>query len=628
MCGISGLIVSPNSNQNISVRLKSMAELLEHRGPDNMGFWIHENVGFAHNRLSLLDLSSGANQPFVNSRFAMVFNGEIYNYIELRAYLVNNFHIDFITKSDTEVLFQLIIYVGIEKALPMLKGMFAFSFFDKETSKMYIVRDRFGIKPIFYSVSNNEFIFASEYKAISFTKEGYLPAKHLLIQSLSGVYETQRHISPFDEIAQLEPGNFLTIDTKTFAFNKQKWFDLSQLVNENQFKKRQNSNSAEIVEEFDILFRNSVKSMSIADAPMGVFVSGGIDSSLCASVSREFASLKLFSANVVGKFSEIYAANELANFLNVKLEQVDYNRQEYARLIVDCTWHYEAPILLFVNSLPFSSIAKIAKEQNIKAVLTGENADELFLGYPRLLTKRYDKLLLLPYNIFDSIYKKIPSLSKYLDIGKVDINSEILTNHSTGYEEKGLVDEFKRSIKFLRSDPEEYRCSELTAFFMIRHLHSLLWRNDRIGMMHSIESRFPFLDEDLIEFGINLPAKFKIAYSNRIGNWKHPFLVDKAVVRKASQKYLPKSLYQRNKHGFPVDSHDGKAITVENGFFMNGFWQAEWKISDTNMLTLLDEIDSKMKIKLSSVEIWGRLFVLKQSKTVIQNDVLKWFKFF
>jgi asparagine synthase (glutamine-hydrolysing) len=509
----------------------------------------------------------------------------------------------------------------------MLKGMFAFSFFDKETSKMYIVRDRFGIKPIFYSVSNNEFIFASEYKAISFTKEGYLPAKHFLIQSLSGVYETQRHISPFDEIAQLEPGNFLTIDTKTFALNKQKWFDLSQLVNENQFKKRQNSNSAEIVEEFDVLFRNSVESMSIADAPIGVFVSGGIDSSLCASVSREFANLKLFSANVVGKYSEIDAANELANFLNVKLEQADYNKTDYARLIVDCTWNYEAPIILFVNSLPFSKVAAKAKEHNIKAVLTGENSDELFLGYPRSLTKRYDNLFMLPYNILDTAYKQIPLLAKYLNIGKIDFDKEILISHSTGYAENGLIVEFKQSIDFLKENIEEYRCSELTASLMTRHLHSLLWRNDRIGMMHSIESRFPFLDEDLVEFGINLPAKFKIAYSNRVGNWKHPFLIDKAVVRKASQKYLPKSLYQRNKQGFPVDSHDGKAVIVSNDFFMNGFWQNEWKIKDSNMAILLKEINPRLKIKLSSVEIWGRLFVLKQSKKEVHKAVQNSFSF-
>jgi asparagine synthase (glutamine-hydrolysing) len=627
MCGIAGIITLPQKGIKIEEKLNAMANLISHRGPDNKSIWYDGHIGFAHTRLSLLDLSSNANQPFYNSNYVLVYNGEIYNYSELRIYLIEKFKLTFKTNSDTEVLFQLLIHVSLEKSLLMLKGMFAFSFFDKANRKLYVVRDRFGIKPLFYSISNNEFLFASEYKAISFTNDGYSTAKHFLIQALSGVYETQRHISPLEGISQLEPGYFLTIDTNTLALKKQKWFILSQLVNETQFNKRQKSKFDEIVEEFDVLFRNSVKSMCMADAPMGVFVSGGIDSSLCASVSREFADLKLFSANVVGKYSEISAANELANFLNVKLEQADYNKEDYARLIVDCTWNYEAPILLFVNSLPFSSVAKIAREQNIKAVLTGENSDELFLGYPRLLTKRYDNLLLLPYNIFDAFYKKIPTLSKYLEFGKVDIDSEILTNHSTGYEEKGLANEFKRSIEFLRSDPEEYRCSELTAFFMTRHLHSLLWRNDRIGMMHSIESRFPFLDEDLVEFGINLPAKFKIAYSNRIGNWKHPFLVDKAVVRKASQKYLPKSLYQRNKKGFPVDSHDGKTITVGNGFFINGFWQTEWKISDTNMMALLDEIDPKVKIKLSSVEIWGRLFVLKQTKNVIQKEVVKWFKF-
>jgi asparagine synthase (glutamine-hydrolysing) len=625
MCGISGIIRRNSNFEEIHTIVQEMANALSHRGPDYLGVWNNDEIGFGHNRLSLLDLSENANQPFKNERYILVFNGEIYNYNELKANYFKAEEIKFRTTSDTEVLFNMLIKYGIDETLPKLKGMFAFSFYDLIKKKLFIVRDRFGIKPIFYTNKNNSFAFASEYKAIYNLFEDAKPEKALLIHSFSGVYETQRHLSPIEDVYQLEPGNYLEINAETLSISEKKWFSLNEYIVEADFNRRMRSSPMEINLEFDNLFQNSISSMCISDAPMGVFVSGGVDSSLVAAVSNNFSKLDLLTANVKGKFSELNAAQNLANYLGLNLHKVDFGNEDYSNLIVDCTWSYEAPIVLFVNSLPFSKVSKLAREMQIKAVLTGENSDELFLGYPRLLTKRYDNFLLFPYNILNKIYKKIPQLSKYLALDSQRFTHDILNNHITGYREKSYLNEYEMGFKFLEGNDEEYRCALLTGNLMNRHLHSLLWRNDRIGMMHSIESRFPFLDENLVKFGINLPAKYKIGKSMRMGNWKHPFLIDKAIVRNNSSKYLPNELFRRNKQGFPVDSHDGKTIIVNDSFFINGFWQNEWKLTNKNFSELLAEMDPKLKIKLSSVEIWGKLFVLNQPKLKVQQDVFESF---
>ena len=409
MCGIAGIINS--SKTPIDARqLEEISNIMQHRGPDAQGFYINENVGFAHNRLSLLDLSNNANQPFKNENYALVFNGEIYNWQSLRAELESTGAI-FTTTSDTEVLFKGLTIWGVENTINKLKGMFAFVWHNIKENTVYLVRDRVGIKPLFYANINNQFLFASEIKALCANLGMDDLNMHYLSQAYYGVYETQRHISPFKQIKQLEPGHMLVCNTQTLEINDHQWFGLENWANETEYKRRENLSADEICDEFSDLFGKSVNSMAIADAPMGSFVSGGLDSSVVSATSKEFANLELFTANVVGKYSEFEAATKLANHLNTNLNEYKYLPEYFIRDIVDATYHHDAPITLFTNSVAFSGVAKLARDKQVKAVLTGEGADELFLGYPQLLTQRYDKALQTPYSLINAIYKKIPGLS-------------------------------------------------------------------------------------------------------------------------------------------------------------------------------------------------------------------------
>jgi asparagine synthase (glutamine-hydrolysing) len=624
MCGIAGIINS--SKTPIDARqLEEISDFMQHRGPDAQGFFTHQNVGLAHNRLSLLDLSTNANQPFKNDTHALVFNGEIYNWKDLRSeleYAGSKFY----TNSDTEVLFIALTVWGLDYTLSQLKGMFAFAWYELQENKITLVRDRVGIKPLFYANIQNQFLFASEIKALCSDLGMYDLNMHYLAQAYYGVYETQRHISPFKQIQQLEPGHYLQINTETLEITDKQWFGLADWANETDFRRRENLSQNEIRDEFAHLFKKSVDSMAVSDAPMGAFVSGGLDSSIVAATANRSDNLQLFTANVVGKYSEFQAAQKLANHINTPLNEYKYLPEYFIRDIVDATYQHDTPITLFTNSVAFSGVAKLAREKNVKAVLTGEGADEIFLGYPQLLTRKLDNLIQSPYNLINGIYKKIPGLSSYLKINTVDMQKEVIQQHLNGYREKTADAEALNAYQFLNSQKEDLRCQKITVNMIHRHLHSLLWRNDRMGMMHSIESRFPFLDEEVLKFGLNLPAKFKIGRTNSIYNWKHPFMMDKAVARNYASTILPKSLALKKKFGFGVHGHAKAELKVDINFFRNGFWQQACNMSNNALELMYKECSPKLIAKLSSVEIWGSLFVNKQNPDQVKERVNANFK--
>ena len=624
MCGIAGIVTKANLTVD-QHQLKSISDVMQHRGPDSQGFFTHQNVGLAHNRLSLLDLSSNGNQPFKNETHALIFNGEIYNWKELRCELEYG-GAKFTTNSDTEVLFVALQIWGLEYTLKQLKGMFAFAWYNIQENQLFLVRDRLGIKPLFYAFIEGQFSFASEIKALCKDLGMFDLNMHYLAQAYYGVYETQRHISPFKQIKQLEPGHILTINTQTLDINDTQWFGIEEWADENEYNRRQNLSSNDIREEFTELFKKSVKSMSIADAPMGTFVSGGLDSSIVAATSKEYAELELFTANVTGKFSEFEAATKLANHLNTPLNEYKYLPEYFIRDIVDTTYHYDTPITLFTNSVAFSGVAKLAREKQVKAVLTGEGADELLLGYPQNLTHKLDNLIEAPYNLINAIYKKIPGLSSYLKINAIDMQKEVVQQHLNGYKERAADQNAMAAFHFLSKQKENYRCQQVSINMLHRHLHSLLWRNDRMGMMYSIESRFPFLDEDVLKFGVNLPAKFKIGRTNSIYNWKHPFMMDKAVARNYGSQILPKELAHKKKFGFGVQAHANAELKVDKAFFQNGFWQNACGMNQAALDLMFKECSPKLIAKLSSVEIWGSLFVDKQTADQVKARVEANFK--
>ncbi|MBI87306.1 MAG: asparagine synthase (glutamine-hydrolyzing) [Candidatus Marinimicrobia bacterium] len=617
MCGIAGFFNSEKRELSKNI-LFNFSKTLDHRGPDNSGIYYNKYVGLSHNRLSIIDLSDNGNQPITDGENWLVYNGEIYNYKQLKEDLIKK-SFTFSSNSDSEVLFKAIKHYGIASTLNKLEGMFAFAFYNSKSKLIILARDEFGIKPLFYTIRNNTLYFASELKAL--VKELKFEIDQFrTIYSVFGIAEKSRYETIFKDLYHLPPGTFLTFSKN--GLKSIKYFNVSDLIDEKKYNQRKKANFYENLEEFHHLFDKSVRMMLMSDAPMGAFVSGGIDSSLISSYAVKYSKkgFKLFTANVQGKYSEYEDAKLLSKYLDKPLYDYPYKPEFFIRDLAKVTWYYESPLLVHNNAIPFSNIAGIAKDNKVKAVLTGEGADEMFMGYPEFLTRSYDYFIKSPYRLLDSLYGLNPSLNKYIKGGASSGMEAMIEKASQNFTRDLLRNEGLDKLSFL---PTKIRQKHYSSIQMLNErLISLLWRNDRMGMMNSIESRFPFLSSELIEFAINLPMNNKIGYINKFYNYKHPFMIDKKIIRYSAQKILPKKLVYKSKKGFP--SHGLSDIKVKSDFFFDGF------ISDLLRLHKPDQLDFFTKnfnnyhiSKFAALEIWGKLFIRNESIQKVQSNIDK-----
>lgn len=615
MCGIAGMYKLGEGQASLET-VKKIGLTMTHRGPDNFGFELRGKVALAHNRLSFLDLSDAANQPFSNERYSLVYNGEIYNFQQIRGRLEQKYGITFGTTSDTEVLFQSLIHDGIDECLAQIEGMFAFAFYDEVEESLWLARDRMGIKPLYYYQKNDGFYWASEIKALVKTL-GLRPDPIRTLFSANNMAEKSTEYTLFKGLRSLKPGSYLRFDSagqpkETIYYDVINEFDLDYYNHLN----RQSAN--QILDTFDKMFSDSVQKMLISDVPVGAFVSGGIDSSMISAVASKFnTDIKLFTANVVGKYSEYPDVERLSKHINKEVFAYRFEPQMMLRDWADVTYSYDCPIVIHVNSIPFSNVARLARDSNVKAVLTGEGADELFLGYPRLLTQRYDAIAAFPVNAVKSLYNLYPSLRSYLFPTNGNTPVSFINKLVQGFEFQQLHDQANEKLHSLG---EQQRKEQYMTINMIReHLVTLLHRNDRMGMMSSIEARFPFLDEAIVKFAVNLPSKFKIGRTKRFYNFKHPFLIDKWIVRKTAEKYLPQEIVRKKKVGFPMYGH--KYLHVKKNFFRDGWIAESLGLSNDVQGYFLETQDPYMISKLASVEVFGRIFGFEHSTETVKQHI-------
>ncbi len=617
MCGIAG-IFQLNGRPVPAGAAESMGRIMAHRGPDNFTVVDLPNVEIAHNRLSLIDLSAAANQPFRDADHVLAYNGEIYNYRELRKRLENEHVIEFKTTSDTEVLFYFLIHYGIECTLREIKGMFAFSFYNRHENRLFLARDRVGIKPLYYAQVNGAFCWASEVKAIAKTFE-LKPDPIKTLFSIGGIGENSSKYTLYNDILQVEPGTYLAI-VPGGEPQKNVYYRPVDDIDQARYDDLDRKPSSEVVAEFESLFDHSVRSMLISDAPVGTFLSGGVDSSLISAMAkRNYGNIKLFTANVVGRYSEFDAARSVSRHIGAEIFDYAFESEMMLRDWADVTYFYESPIIVHTNALPFANVAGITRKHGVKAVLTGEGADELFLGYPRLLTKRFDKFAAAPVSAIRSLYRLVPGLHEYLfpntKNSLTNFAYDVVRKFEPAASENGDIEKFS----FL---PEPKREEQyLTIKMLGPHLTTLLHRNDRMGMMASIEARFPFLHEDLVKFAVNLPVKYKIGRSLRWHDYKHPFLVDKWIVRKAAEKYLPRDISHKKKFGFGMYGH--KFIRIKDGFFDGGWVGENLQLDRRSQLRLLETQDPYFIGKLASVEIFGRIFANGQDRADVADHIMR-----
>lgn len=563
MCGIAGIINLDNhSIKNLEQKLAVMNKLLVHRGPDGVGYWWNERktIGFSHNRLSIIDIPTGK-QPMISpSGNAIIFNGEIYNYPELRKKLNAG---SFRTNSDTEVILKAYEKWG-ENCLDYFRGMFAFAIFDKSKNALFCARDRFGIKPFYYTLTKEgEFVFASEAKAI-------LPFLHDIETDLGALKEyfvfqfLLGDKTLFKGIKQLSPAHTLTIRNKTIRVRK--YWEVHYTLDWHHKQQYFQNKVRELLED-------SVGIHLRSDVPVGAYLSGGLDSSIVTTLARKVKNKEEFKVFTGAfekdrKYNELFYAKEVAVKNNLALYKQNITADDFIDNIEKVIYYLDYPVG-GPGSFPQFLVSRLAGKY-VKVVLGGQGGDEVFGGYARYLLAYFEQCIkgaiegTMHKGKFIVTYESIiPSLSVLNDYKPLmqefwsgglfqerdqrylrlinrannlaqEVNWKLLDSYS-------VTEKFKEIYWGENVEKESYFDS-MTHFDFKTLLPSLLQVEDRMSMAHGLESRVPILDHPLVEFAATIPSNIKFAN----GQLKH-------LLRSTFAQILPQKILQRkDKMGFPV----------------------------------------------------------------------------
>jgi asparagine synthase (glutamine-hydrolysing) len=566
MCGINGIAYPKSINRMVSPEtLVLMRDELTHRGPDDSGIFVSHNIGFGHRRLSIIDVSRG-HQPMSTSdgRLTITYNGEIFNHKEIREQLTTKGY-RFETESDTETILHAFREFGAD-CLQYFRGMFAFAIWDEQTGVLFLARDRFGIKPLFYLKSDDgSLFFASEIKAL--LKPG-LSKPELDYSSLSqrvAGYGVPGEHTMFRGIKKLLPGHYLLWRDGAIQFHE--YWRLAY-----EPKIAFNNNSAAI-DEWRSLFYHSVELRLLSDVPLGLFLSGGIDSSaICAAMADKVgAGIKTFSVGFrESHANELQFARLVAAKFHTDHNEILIDAQDCLAHLPQLVWHMDEPIG-FEASVPLYFVSKLAAD-HVKVVLTGEGCDETLGGYSRY---KHTQALLSLGRVYESVTSsslrsRIKRSIKVLPESLQKIAERTFLSRAANLDEM-YIDNFSvfpaelRSRLFSKPTHDQINdenfshtgnvhspasghgnlLDSLLSYDLETYLRDLLDKQDKMSMAASIESRVPFLDHHLMEFSARLPEHFKICRNT-----------SKWVLRQSMKGILPDEILYRKKMGFPVPYKD------------------------------------------------------------------------
>lgn len=560
MCGIAGFIDFTKNLEKPEGTLLRMIDELSHRGPDGKGIWFDETtgVGLGHRRLSIIDLSSEGNQPMVSGsgRYIISYNGEVYNYKALRKEL-QKLGKKFRSQSDTEVILSAIEIWGLENALPRFCGMFALAIFDIQLKKLFLVRDRLGIKPIYYGYVKGAFVFASELKSfLDYPEFPQTINRNALSTMIRFCYIPSPH-SIYEEIYKLPPGHVLSLDSKNNSLQLTSYWNPRSVLThaiENTF----NGTRDEAVDRLDELIRDAVNLRMISDVPLGAFLSGGIDSSTVVAIMQAQSNrpIRTFSIGFFEeKYNEATYAKSVAQHLGTDHTELYVTPQEAMDVIPDLPTVYDEP---FADSsqIPTLLVSKLAREQ-VTVSLSGDGGDELFCGYRRYhyALHRWKQISWMPYDIRRKLGSIIKTslLSRW---SKPHTFASLLTEKNLVQLYKWLLSNWKNpeDIVINSEEPQTAFDDELWLLQLPEWAQQIMFidlvcylpddilvKLDRASMAVSLESRVPLLDHRIVEFAWRLPIDLKIYQGE--GKW---------ILRKVLEKYVPRELVNRPKKGFGI----------------------------------------------------------------------------
>lgn len=503
MCGIAGFVELNGQNVQQST-MDLMSDSLRHRGPDSSGTYTFQNVGLGHRRLSIQDLTSAANQPMTSPtrRHTLIYNGEIYNFRELRQELRRLGH-EFRSNSDTEVVLAAWEAWGAH-AIRKFNGMFALAIFDQVNGVLTLARDRFGVKPLYYSNSNGRFIFASEQRAILSAMD---KSPSLDLMSIQEYFTFQNFISGgthLSGISTQEPGSILTLNVRSGNLEMTKYWEFDFESQESE------SSLVELVDELDSLLNQSVKRQIGADVEVGAYLSGGLDSSTIVSyANKNISDLKTFTigfdttnaSRSESKFDERDEARKFSEHFQTNHFEECVSHKDFEQSLDNLVTILEEPRV--GQSYPNFFAASLAAS-HVSVVLSGAGGDELFGGYPWRYTEQSKANSVVD---FEAAYLK--QWQRLLPPERLKLLLEPLIFQS---EYASPIDLFRRKLG-LSSDAKPGRERFFQAAFEFESntfLQGLLFVEDKISMSMGLETRLPFLDNDLVNFAMRLPSRFKI----------------------------------------------------------------------------------------------------------------------
>ena len=583
MCGVVGFWTK-NPLADRAAQIGQMTEQISHRGPDDSGTWLDENVNLAlgHRRLSILDLSAAGHQPMISAcgKYVLTYNGEIYNHQELRNELEKNTDIKWRGHSDTETLLYSLAEWGIEKTLQQLNGMFAFALWDKSEHVLYLARDRIGEKPLYYGRSGNMFLFGSELKALrahtnwkseinrdaltSYLRYNYIPSPYSIYRG----------------IHKLPPAHFVKIQNNGADISHAHcYWNLADIATANIEKRQSNNNENELRNDLDKHLREAVKLRMQSDVPLGAFLSGGYDSTTVVAMMQQQSERPVRTFTIgfnEDEYNEAQHAKDVAKHLGTEHTELYITSQQAMDVIPKLPTIWDEPFS-DCSQIPTYLVSKLAK-QHVTVSLSGDGGDELFCGYNRYVMgyRIWRTLKTLPagvrkslsYFLYhtpgDKLHKLMQLLPQSMRIPHISDRlpkmAEVLKyqNDETFYQ--NLISHWKNPEDIVINGHEPsnilnnlQQLSELPDFQeQMMYLDSMtylpgdiLTKMDRASMAVSLEARIPLLDHNLVEFAWQVPTRFK--YKDGQGKW---------LLREVLYQYVPKKLMDRPKMGFgvPIDS--------------------------------------------------------------------------
>jgi asparagine synthase (glutamine-hydrolysing) len=624
VCGIAG-IVSLNLQDTIDEsRLRRMRDVITHRGPDGEGLWINDGLGLAHRRLAIVDVAGG-HQPMANEDESVwiTFNGEIYNHADLRPSLEARGH-RYRSRSDTETILHAYEEYG-DRCVEHLRGMFAFAIWDRRQRRLLIARDRLGIKPLYYAITDRELVFGSEIKALLASDAIRPEFNRAALPEFLATRFVSGEETLFRGIRKLQPGHTLSWSPDAGFIERRYW----QIPAPSAAPARSFETEAADLRERLLA---AVKRHLMSDVPLGVFLSGGIDSSALAAMTAGMVSerLQTFSVGFAEQeANELPFARTVASHIGSEHREVLVSAQEYFEALPKLIWQEDEPIA-FTSSIPLYFVSKLASD-HVKVVLTGEGADELFLGYNRYRVTLWNQRLGWPYwalvprsgreavrRSLGVLPKSVRRYASRMFLGlEPGVRSLFLENFAA------FPDAMRRDL-IARSEPHENRdpyrtmlacfadaqgglLDRLSRTDLQTYMHELLMKQDQMSMAASIESRVPFLDDSIVEHVAALPGRLKLR------GWQ-----TKAVMRAAVAPYIPKAILTRKKMGFPVPIGGwlrGSHESIVDEFVLGGRARERQLFDDGAVGRLVAEHRAGARDHgdrlwlLVNLEMWQRIFL-------------------